>query len=139
MTDQYTHGSLHTPCLTCLRRFEQSSARALWALIATCLRCSTISRVRNSLIRLQSNSSQLGWSHAAPILAASSAAEFVASLPYFNISSLRIYELIVNNVLNSQVSNGSSNLYDSFGYRVNVIQGDFEDLKLHFCSLCGNI
>ena len=127
----------HTPCLTCLTRFGQSSARASWALVASFLRRSTISRVRSSLIRLQSSSSQLGWSHATQIFTASSAASFVASSPCFSNSSVRNYELVVNTFLNSQVPNSSTNLYNGFGHRVNVTQGDVEDFKFHFCRLCG--
>ncbi len=133
----YTQQILGSLCLTCLTKFGQSSARACWALVASCLRCSNISRVCSSLIRLQSNSSQLGWFHAAQILAASPAANFVASLPYFSNSSTPIYELVINTFLNPQIPNRSSNLYNCFGHRVNVTQGDLEDLELHLCNLCG--
>lgn len=142
-----THGklqriSIHTAvledlCLTCLMKFGQSSARACWALPASCLRCPNISRVWSSLIRPQSNSSQLGWFHAAQILTASPAANLVASSPCFSNSSVPIYEFVINTFLNSQMPNRSSNLYNRLCHRVNVTQGDFEDFKLHLCNICG--
>lgn len=127
---------LENQCLTCLTKFGHSSARACWALVASCLRCSSISRVWSSFIRLQSSSSQLGWSHAAQIFATSPAAIFVASSLCFSNLSVPIYDLVINTFLNLQMPGRSSNLYNRFGHRVNVTQGDLEDLELHLCNLC---
>ena len=129
--------TLEALCLTCLTKFGQASAQARCALLACCLHFSIISRVWSSLIRLQSNPSQLSWFHAAQILAASPAANFVASSPCFSNSSVRIYELVNNTFLNSQMPDRSSNLHNGFSHRVDVIQGDLENFKRHLCNLCG--
>ena len=132
----YARHFLKIVCPTCLTKFGQSRARACWALVSSCLRCSSISLVWSSLIRPQSNSSQFGLVHAAQILAASHTATFVASSPCLSKSSVAIYELVINNVLDSHMRNRSSNLYNRPGHRVNVTQRNLEDLKFHLCNLC---